>query len=185
MINDQCREGQGFISLKRKSSYGISKIISYSVAQKTMLRIAKIPYFYSSLLILICLTSCFSSVKGWCVESRNDIIDTHIELSDCHSDFSACDVTTPFEVPPAHTSGENDCATCYDIESDVIAAKLVNDSCGSLVAPPPSNGIIPPQQYSQLTSFATASPGETMAFQQSSSHHTLQNKAIRTVVLLI
>jgi hypothetical protein len=161
------------------------KQISHVVVLKIMLRIAKIPYFYSLLLLLICITSSFSSVQGWCIESRGENIDTHIELSDCHSVFSACDDTTPSDVPPAHATDKNGCTSCFDIETDIIAAKLVNDSCGSLVAPPPSNGIIAPQQYSELKSFATASPGDGMAFDQSSLPQTPQNKAIRTVVLLI
>ena len=150
-----------------------------------MLRITKIPYFYSLFLTLIFATSSFSSVQGWCIESRNENIGSHIALSDCHSDFSTCDDTTLFNVLTTHSTDKTHCTTCYDVRPDILAAKLYTDSYGSLVAPPPSNGIISPQQYSELKSFATASPGETMAFDLSSSHHTQQNKAIRTVVLLI
>lgn len=150
-----------------------------------MLRAIKIPYFYSLLLILIFATSSFSSAQGWCVESRNENVGSHIALSDCHSDFSTCDDTTFFNVLTTHSPDKPDCTTCYDVRPEILATKLFDDSIESLVSPPPSNTITSPQQYSDLKTFAITSPGDRVVIDQSSTRQTLQNKAIRTVVLLI
>lgn len=150
-----------------------------------MPRKMKIPYFYSLLLLLFCVATSFSSVKGWCVDNRNENIDTHIELSDCHSDFSACDDIALVNVEKAHSADNQHCTTCFDVTPDILVAKMLDDSFGSLVSPPPSNAIFPLQQYSDLKTFSTSSSSVAIALDQSSSCQTQQNKAIRTVVLLI
>lgn len=150
-----------------------------------MLRTIKIRYFYSLLLILIFATSSFSSVQGWCVESGNENVGSHIALSDCHLDFSTCDDTTFFNVLTTHSPDKPDCTTCYDVRPEILATNFFDDSFGSLVSPPPSNTITSPQQSSALKTFAIASPGVGMVIDQSSTRQTQQNKAIRTVVLLI
>jgi hypothetical protein len=150
-----------------------------------MLRKIKIPYLYSLLLILIFATSSFSSVQGWCVESGNEKVGFHIALSDCHSDFSNCDDTTFFNVLTTHSTDKTHCTTCYDVRPETLAAKVFDDSIVSLVSPPSSNRIVFPQQYSNLKTFSVASPGDRVVIDQSSTRQTLQNKAIRAVVLLI
>lgn len=150
-----------------------------------MLRTIKIRYFYSLLLILISATFSFSSVRGWCVESGNENVDSHIALSDCHSDISACNDTTFPNVQTTHSPDQPDCTTCSDVRLEILATNFFDDSFGSLVSPPPSNPITSPQLYSALKTFATASPGVGMVVDQASTRQTQQNKAIRTVVLLI
>lgn len=151
-----------------------------------MPRKTKNPYFYLLLLFLICVTTSFSSIKGWCVDNRNENIDTHIELSDCHSNVSDCDGSALVNVELAHSTDNNKhCTTCLDVTPDILVAKVLDDSLGSLVSPPSSNAISPLQQYSNLKTFATAASNVALATDQSSSRQTLQNKAIRTVVLLI
>lgn len=150
-----------------------------------MLKTIKIPYFYSLLLILIFATSSFSSVQGWCIESGNENVGSHIALSNCHLDFSACDDTTFFNVQTTHSPDKPDCTTCYDIRPEILATNFFNDSFGSLVSPPPRNTIASPHQYSALITFALASPADEVTVNQSSTRQTQQNKAIRTVILLI
>ena len=141
--------------------------------------------FYALLLIFIGIATSFSSVKAWCVEKGNEKIGTHIELSDCHSDFPVSDATTLFNVETAHSTENKKCTTCYDIRPDILAAKVFDDPFGSLVFPPPCNDIPPSREYSGLKTFSTQSPGNAVAISQSSSRQTQQNKAIRTVILLI
>jgi len=150
-----------------------------------MPRIPKIQYFSSLLLVLIYVTSSFSGVEGWCVESGKVNVLTQIDVLDCHSGSAASNDTTPFNTQPSHSTEKHPCTTCYDIKPDILATKLLDDSFGSLVAPPASNTIFLPEQYSGLKTFAIASPGDVTATAYSSFLQTQQNKAIRTVVLLI
>jgi hypothetical protein len=150
-----------------------------------MLQTIKIPYFYSLFLVLIFATSSFSSVRGWCVESGNEDVDFHIALSDCHTAFSTFADPTPFNVLATHSTDKTHCTTCYDVRPEILATKLFDDSIESLVSPPSSNTITSPQQFSALKTFAIASPGDRVVINQSSTRQTLQNKALRTVVLLI
>lgn len=150
-----------------------------------MPRIPKIQYFSSLLLVLIYATSSFSDVKGWCVESEKVSILSQIGVLDCHSSAAASNDTTPFNTRPSHATEMPPCTTCYDIKPDILATKLLDDSAGSLVAPPASNTMFFPEQYSGLKTFAIASPDDVAATAHSSFPQTEQNKAIRTVVLLI
>jgi hypothetical protein len=150
-----------------------------------MPRITKIQYFTSILLVLIYVTSSFSGVEGWCVESGKVNILTQIEVLDCHSGSAESDDTTPFDTRPSHATQKHPCTTCYDIKPDILATKLLDDSFGSLAAPPASNPLFLVGPFSGLKTFAIASPGIVTATAQSPFLQTLQNKAIRTVVLLI
>lgn len=119
------------------------------------------------------------------MEKGNENVGTHIELSDCHSDFPVGDATTLFNVETAHSTDNKKCTNCYDIGPDILATKVLDDSFGSLVFPPLCNGIFPPQEYSGIKASSIPSPGDVVAIDQLSSRQTQQNKAIRTVVLLI
>ena len=145
----------------------------------------KISCFYLLLVFLIVAATSFSSAKGWCVDNGDEKIDMHIALSDCHSDFSACDDADLFAIETTHSADNKQCTTCFDVTPDVLVANLFDDALLSLVSPPVSNSIFPPQQYSDLKTFAIASPGDAMAIDRSSSRQSLQNKATRSVVLLI
>lgn len=162
------------------------KIFPYSiVVHAIMPKKLKSPNFYALILIFIGIATTFSSVKGWCVERGNEKIGAHIELLDCHSDFPIGDTTTLVNVETTHPTDKKKCTTCYDIRPDILAAKVLDDSFGSLVFPPLCNGIPPPQEYSGLKTFSIPSPGDVVAIDQLSSRQTQQNKALRTVVLLI
>jgi len=141
--------------------------------------------FFSLLLPLIFFSTSFSSVIEWCVDNGNENISTHISLSDCHSDFSSCEDSALVNATMTHSTDNKQCTTCVDVTPDVLVAKLFDDSFGSLVSPPPSNSIFPPQQYSDLNTFSIASPGEVMEIDRSTSRQSQQNKATRSVVLLI
>jgi hypothetical protein len=150
-----------------------------------MPRIANPQYFFSLLLVLFYATSYFSGVKGWCIEGGRVNILTQIEVLDCHSGSAANDDTAPCNTRPAHATEKQPCTTCFDIKPDILATKLLDDSCKCLVAPPAGNPIYLADEYSGLKALAIASPGDTTATGQASCLQTLQVKAIRTVVLLI
>lgn len=144
-----------------------------------------IQYFSSLLLILIYVSSSCSGVKGWCVESGKVNILTQIEVLNCHSGFVVRDGNTPFDTRPSHATDKQPCTTCYDIKPDILATKLLDDSFGSLVAPPASNTLFLADQYSGLKTFAIALAGDNTATAQAFFLQTQQEKASRTVVLLM
>lgn len=131
------------------------------------------------IIVIIGITMSFSSVKGWCVDNGDNNIGTHIELSDCHSDFSMRD-----GVETAHSTDNSKCTTCYDIRLDIIAVKVIDDSFGSLVPPPLCNKIFPPQEYLDIIHSSILSTGYVSTFDQSSWRRQTQ-QTIRAVVLLI
>jgi len=136
------------------------------------------------ILVIIGITMSFSSVKGWCVDNGYNNRGTHIELSECHSDFLMRDASDRVNVETAHSTDNPKCTTCYDTRPDIIAAKVIDDSFGSLVPPPLCNSIFPPQEYSDIVYSSIPSPGYVLTFDQSSWRRQTQ-QSIRAVVLLI
>lgn len=136
------------------------------------------------ILVIIGITMSFSSVKGWCVDNGDNNIVTHIELSDCHSDFSMTDANDRFSSETAHSTDTPKCNSCYNIRPDIIAVKVIDDSLGSLVPPPLCNKIILPQEYLGIIYSSIPSPGYVLTFDQSSWRRQTQ-QSIRAVVLLI
>jgi hypothetical protein len=152
-----------------------------------MLKKTKPLRYYSLLLIIICATTSFLSVRGWCIDDGDTSVETHVELSACHSKMRVCDETSSVTFERSHTVDNNNCTTCFDVQVDssFIASKSIDDFFGSFVSPPPSSTIFFPQQYSELKSFSIASSGGVVAIDQSSSRQNPQTIAIRTVVLQI
>lgn len=152
-----------------------------------MLRKFKNIRFYSSLLIVICATVSFLSVKGWCIDNGNEIIETHVELSACHSKIRTCDEPSSVVSGSSHEIDNNNCSACVDVsvDSSLVASKSFNNSSGWFVSAPLNNSIFLPQQCSKLKNFSVASSGGAVAIDQSTPRQNLQAIAIRTVVLLI
>lgn len=148
-----------------------------------MPRKSKTHCFYSLLLLLICVATSFSSVKGWCFDNENESVDTHVLLADCHSNSSVWEDTTLLDVEMTHSTDNKRCTTCYDLTSNIVAAKLFDDSLESLVSAPPTNNIFSPQQYSEY--FSATLPLDAEEKYQSFFPQTQQYKSFRTTVLLI
>ena len=152
-----------------------------------MHRKSNILRFCSLLLIVICAAVSMLSVKGWCIDNGNETVETHVELSACHSKIRISDEPSSVVSVRSHTVDNNNCTTCVDVsvDSSLVASKLFTDSLGSFVTTPSISSIFFPQQYSELKSFSAASSNREVAIDQSSSRQKTQTIALRTVVLLI
>jgi len=142
-------------------------------------------YYYALLLIFVAFTSSISNINGWCVDKSNGSTSAQIELSDCHSDLSVCVENDTLDIEVAHSNGNKNCQTCLDVTPAAYEVKLSDGSFDSLVFSPSCDRILPFQQHSDIETFAIASLNANVEIGKPLSHHTSQNLALQTVVLLI
>lgn len=152
-----------------------------------MIRRSKPRKYYALQLIFICITLSILSVKGWCVNTSNDRIETHIRLITCHSEKRVCNDSPPsIASQMSHSADNKHCTSCFEISPEsIVALKLFDDSFDAFISTSHSNSFTVPQLYSELKSFSTASLDGVLATNESSSRQNLQILTLRSIVLLI